>query len=64
LDVLLAVQSTNMCSHYADPRVQLEEMKIRDDGRTVVRTLEASEIPDTTECTLFVDFETAVLNLN
>lgn len=64
LDTLLAVQSTNIYRHYADPKVQLDEVKIRDDGPTVVRTLEAAEIPNTTECTVFVEFESAIMYMN
>lgn len=64
LDTLLAVQSTNIYSHYANPKVQLDQVKLRDDGPTIVRTLEASEMPNTIECTAFVEFETAILYLN
>lgn len=64
LDALLATQQLEIVQHYSNPRFQQDDVSIRDDCRTVIRTLEAAELQHTTEATLFIDFEKAVLFLN
>jgi len=64
LDHLLAIQEANIKAHYKNPRIKYEEINLRDDCRARVRHLEAEEMRDTIESTLFLDFPKVIIYIN
>lgn len=64
LDHLLGTQEQGIRTHYKNPRFAHEPIQLRDDCICRVRHLEADEIPNTVESTLFLDFPEVIIYLN
>lgn len=64
LEHLLETQEQGIRSHYKHPRFAHEPIQLRDDCVCRVRHLEAEEIPNTIESTLFLDFPEVIIYLN
>jgi hypothetical protein len=64
LDHLLQTQEEGIRRHYSLPRVDYETRVLWDERIARVRHLEASELPDTCESTLFLDFDDHIIYLN
>ena len=64
LEHLLKTQEQDIRAHYKNPRFAHEPVQLRDDSVCRVRHLEANEIPNTIESTLFLDFPDVILYLN
>lgn len=64
LEYLLETQGQAILAHYKNPRFAHEPIQLRDDCVCRVRHLEADEIPNTIESTLFLDFQEVIIYLN
>ncbi|MFH1908176.1 MAG: restriction endonuclease [Chloroflexota bacterium] len=64
LDHLLNTQEQRIRAHYRNPMVAHEPVQLRDDCVCRVRHLEADEIPDIIESSLFLDFPDVIIYLN
>jgi hypothetical protein len=64
LNHLVTYQENSIKAHYKNPRIAYEEVNLRDDCRMRVRHLEAAEIPNTIESTLFLEFPKVIIFIN
>jgi hypothetical protein len=64
LEHLLQTQEQGIRANYKNPRFAHEPVQLREDSACWVRHLEADEIPNTIESTVFIDFPDIIVYLN